>query len=287
MRIDDRTLVARLISQARYEIFPSAGIVERTRSACGPEVPLAVTCSRQQGIDRSVRVATELLELGHDVVPHLAARLVRDRDHLRRLLAGLTAAGARELLAIGGDEPTARGCYESASELLEAVSEISPELRLEVAGYPEGHPGIPEELLWQALAEKASRADAVVTQLCFDAAAVISWQERAQARVGELPVVVGIAGPVEPLRLLRFAGRIGVGQSLGFARKNRGLLRRLANRNRYDPAAVLEPLLPLFRSGTASGLHVYTFNQLAAAMEWRRTQARRARSLPAAQEDRR
>ena len=55
-------------------------------------------------------------------MPHLSARLVRDRGHLEEVLARLSAAGIRELFAPAGDA-TEPGEFQSAADLLEAMGE--------------------------------------------------------------------------------------------------------------------------------------------------------------------
>jgi methylenetetrahydrofolate reductase (NADPH) len=50
-----------------------------------------------------VETAARLRQLGHSVTVHVAARMVRDRDHLDQLLAGMADAGIEDLFLIAGD----------------------------------------------------------------------------------------------------------------------------------------------------------------------------------------
>lgn len=54
-------------------------------------------------------------------MPHLSARLVRDRDHLDEVLARLHDAGVRELFVPAGDATDAAGDFNSAADLLAAM----------------------------------------------------------------------------------------------------------------------------------------------------------------------
>jgi methylenetetrahydrofolate reductase (NADPH) len=144
-----------------------------------------------------------------------------------------------------------------------------------IGGYPEGHPLIAPETLDQVLAEKARLADYVVTQLCFDAGALEAWVTRVRARGIDLPLYVGAPGPIDRRRLLEISMRIGVGPSLRFVRKQRGLTQLFrgptyAARRFYDQSA------PLLRRSDLNivGFHFFTFNELTATVAWQRQHAR-------------
>jgi methylenetetrahydrofolate reductase (NADPH) len=86
-----------------------------------------------------------------------------------------------------------------------------------------------------------------------------------------LPVLLGVPGPVERTKLLAMATKIGVGDSTRFLVKHKGTLTRLAAPGGFTGERFLE------RSATAltrpeanvTGLHVYTFNQVAETERWR------------------
>ena len=163
---------------------------------------------------------------------HLAARMVRDRDHLDRLLADMAEIGVDDAFVIGGDAPHAHGDYSSAVELLPdiAAHPLRPQT-LGIAAYPEGHPAIDERTLAEALERKAPLADYVTTQLCFEADPLLNWIRHARAHGLELPVIVGMPGVVDRRRLMEISMRIGVGPSLRFLRKQHGFFRRLLGRS--------------------------------------------------------
>lgn len=243
---------------ARFEVLPFAGIEEQAAALPRP-IRLAVTCSPMHGPDRGVEVATRLCGSGHSVTVHVAARMVRDRAHLDALLQGMAEACVDDVFLIGGDAERPLGDYASAVELLPVIAEHPQRpARIGIAGYPEGHPHIAGAELEEALRGKSARADYVVTQMCFDPDALQRWTERHSG----LPVFAGMPGKVARRKLLRMSARIGVGPSIDFLRKQRGLRRLLSRRSTadrlYDSLAGLD----------VAGFQFFTFNELAQTWEW-------------------
>jgi len=255
---------------ARFEVLPFPRSLEEAAQL--PEkVRLTITCSPKHGPDRSVEMATQLREMGHQVTVHVAARMVTDRAHLDRILAAMAQAGVDDLFLIGGDADPPLGAYSSAVELLEVVAAHPDRPRaIGIAGYPEGHPAIADEVLEQALADKSRHADYVATQMCFDPDALVAWARRQRARGVTLPVLIGIPGKVSRTKLLELSARIGVGPSLSFLRKQRGIRALLSKGSTADKlyaklaAAVDDPELNI------AGFHIFTFNQLLETWHWQR-----------------
>jgi methylenetetrahydrofolate reductase (NADPH) len=230
----DAHIVTSIGERARFEVLPFARSLEEAAEL--PEkVRLTVTCSPKHGPDRSVDVAAQLREMGHDVTVHIAARMVADRDHLDRILARMAQAGADDLFLIGGDADPPLGAYSSAVELLDIVATHPQRPRaVGIAGYPEGHPAITDEALEQALAHKSRFADYVATQMCFDPDALLAWISRHRENGMTLPVLIGTPGKVSRTKLLELSARIGVGPSLTFLRKQRGIRALLSRGSTAD-----------------------------------------------------
>ena len=135
-----------------------------------------------------------------------------------------------------------------------------------IAGYPEGHPAISDEALWQALQEKSRYADHVVTQVCFDAATTLSWAREMKRRDLDLPIHIGLPGAVSRQKLMRISARIGLGDSARFLRKQQNMLWRFFLPGGYSP----DRLIKRFRGHLGAedtmirGLHIFTFNALEA-----------------------
>jgi methylenetetrahydrofolate reductase (NADPH) len=269
--------------RARFEVLPFGRSEEEAAQLPHP-VRLTVTCSPKHGPDEAVEVAGRLRALGHSVTVHVAARMVRDREHLDSLLSAMADAGADDLFLIGGDADPPLGEYSSAVELIAVVGEHRLRPRtIGIAGYPEGHPKISDDELEQALLEKSRFADYVATQMCFDAAALRDWVLAQRRRGMDLPVLVGLPGKVARHRLLEMSVRIGVGPSLAFVRKQRGLRSLLSRRSTAD--RMYKAVAPMVEDPELNivGFHYFTFNQLIETYEWwQRMQGARRSNEPAA-----
>src|SRR4029079_2858390 len=234
---------------------------------------LCRTCSPKHGLDESIGTATRLRALGHSVTLHLAARMVRGPDHLDELLARMKENGIDDAFVIGGDATPPHGPYASSVELLPIIHDHPRRpVTVGIGGYPARHPLLDDAALTEALAQKAPLADYVTTQLCFDPGAVLRWIEGIRATGIDLPVLAGVPGIVDPTKLLAISMRVGVGPSLSFLRKQRGLrnLLRLSGRSAdrlYDALSSSEEI---------AGFHFYTFNRLRDT--WERHQSKRAGS---------
>ena len=256
------------LDPVRFEVLPFARGLDEAAEL--PEkVRLTVTCSPKHGPDRSVEAAGRLRELGHLVTVHVAARMVRDRRHLDAILTGMADIGADDLFLIGGDADPPHGEYASAVQLIEVVAEHPHRPRtIGIAGYPEGHPAITDEELAQALVHKSRFADYVATQMCFDDKALLDWVRRQRAGGMTLPVLIGTPGKVSRAKLMELSARIGVGPSLAFLRKQRGLRALLSRGSTADKLYdKLAPALDDPELGLA-GFHIFTFNQLLETWRW-------------------
>lgn len=250
------------LSNLRYELLPFAG-AEPEAAASAEPLTLTVTCSPRQGLDNSLEVACRLRRLGHTIVLHLAARMLRGPEHLDNLLEQMAAAGIADVFLIGGDATDAIGPYQSALDLIgELRAHPRAPRSIGLPGYPEGHPLIDDERLAEALAEKAPQADYLTTQICFDSQAVARWLAAVREAGIELPAYVGVPGVVNRRRLLEISARVGVGASISYLRKQHDFRRMLGR-----PLEVTERLTnaTLRLADTDLGIagpHFFTFNRL-------------------------
>jgi methylenetetrahydrofolate reductase (NADPH) len=250
----------------RIEVIPGEGLVERLRAHVPAPAVVTVTCLPHHGPRQAVGVAVDLARAGYTAVPHLAARSVTGRAELAGFVAQCTDAGITDVFVVGGDAADAAGPYGWSGALMEDIADLSGGvLRMGIAVYPEGHPGTAEEELARTLAAKQDLASWCVTQLCFSPDVLRAFPSRLRLDGITLPVWAGIPGPVRISRLLRLAGRIGVGQSLGFLKRSAGgadtgsVVRQLLSSASYDPA----PLVDALHGAGYQGLHLYSFNDLA------------------------
>lgn len=260
------TAMDRFLLGPRYELWPVRGAIDQARSLpAGSIVPVA--CFAAEGLAPTIDLAVALADAGHRPVPHIAARIVTDCGMLEHAIGRLDDAGIDELFVIAGDVAQPVGPYRSAVDLLRDLVDLdggSLRRSVGVAGYPEGHPKIGDEALWEALEAKQELGTAfVVTQMCFDPGAIVAWIAAARERGIELPIHVGLAGSAERRHLVTIAGQTGVGASLRFLSGHAGLAARLFRPGGYSPRHLVESLRPqVGRPGGPTGFNVFTLNRI-------------------------
>ncbi len=234
---------------------------------------VSVTASPTKGLEATVELAGALQAAGFSVVPHLSARMVRDRAHLCDLVAALDGSGVSRAFVVGGDEKEP-GDYEDGLSMLRDLAEIGHRFaQVGIPAYPQGHAFIADAPLLEALRAKSEFADYVTTQLCFDPGAISSWIAARRAEGFTLPVHVGVPGVAEPQKLLALAARIGVADTHRFLAKNVRFVARLVRSGGfYRPDALLEGIAPTVADPRAdiTGFHLYLFNAVEATETWRR-----------------
>jgi methylenetetrahydrofolate reductase (NADPH) len=261
------------LEHPRYEVLPLAGITDDVLAHVPPAVKVTVTVSPNRGLEPTLQLVENLVSNGYNAVPHLSARLVRDRQHLEELMERLEAADVREVFVIAGDARQQAGEFADAAGLLSAMGEFRDRFReIGISGYPESHQFISDETTIEAMFEKEPMATYIVSQITFDAKVIATWIRRVRERGTLLPVWIGVPGVVDNRKLLRTSLRIGLGESARFLRAHRGWLRAFALRGRYMPTELLHELAPSFADPAAriGGIHVYTFNELERTERWRR-----------------
>ncbi len=261
------------LQRPRYEVLPLDGVAEQVLAHLPPDSKVTLTASPSRGLEATLTAAEALARRDYSVVPHLSARLVRDRAHLEEIVARLRAVDVREVFVIAGDARRPAGEYAGAAELLAAMGELRESFaEIGISGYPESHHFISDETTIEAMFAKEPMATYIVSQICFDADVIASWVTRVRDRGTHLPIWIGVPGAVDTRKLMRTSLRIGLGESVRFLRSQHGLLRRFLSPRRYTPTGLLEQLSPTFADPDArvGGIHVYTFNELKETETWRR-----------------
>jgi methylenetetrahydrofolate reductase (NADPH) len=269
------SLTSQLLAESSFEIIPMKTTLEKV-AALPPGCNVSVTASPAKGIDATLDLTIELLERGFKAVPHLSARMIKDRAQLTGLMRRLERSSIDHVFVVGGDADDP-GRFSDALSLLREMTDIGHDFSdVGVTGYPEGHPFISGDLLRQALIDKQRYATYVATQMCFDVPGIESWIRGTRLDGVKLPVKVGIPGVADPVKLIGIAGRIGVGTSVRFLRKNRRAVWRLMFPGAYKPTKLLKKLGDLDPHLGFFGLHIFTFNQIAPTVAWWNDQQRRA-----------
>ena len=268
--------IAALLHAPRWELMPFESY-HRQIDQIPAEQVVTITASPQKGVDPTVDLAIETAEAGtYPVVPHIAARMVRDEEHLSSIATRLLDAGITDIFVPGGDIADPVGPFSSAIQLLEALDALGFHFDdVGITGYPEGHPIISDEVLAEGMAEKQPHATYIVTQICYNPDAVIRWAETIRRSGIDLPVYVGIPGVMNYQKLIGISTKVGVGDSIRFIRKTSGLLemvrRVIGSRGIYYPDELIDGLAPYAADPetTLEGAHLYTFNRVAETAEWR------------------
>ncbi len=270
-----------LLRNARYEVIPAPGTEQAVADFVPAGMTVTVTASPVKGLEPTIELAERLAARGYRVVPHLAARSVTGDRHLAEIVARLTACGVDDVFVAGGDAPHPAGPFDGALALLERLAEMGrPFSRIGITGYPESHPRIHDDVTIQAMWDKRRYASYIVSNVCFDAAALTRWIGRIRARGVTLPLQVGLATPAERARLLRMAAVAGASESARFITRHPGWILRFWAPGGYSPDRLLDraaAALTAPGSGVA-GLHLFTLNQLQQAEQWRRAALRRTGS---------
>lgn len=239
---------------------------------------ISVTFLGNEDLQMRVTAAAAVKRLGFVPVPHISARRLSSQGELEEFLDGLaTEAAPENVFIVGGDPAEPMGPYEDSLSLIKTGLLAQYGFKhVSIGGYPEGHPDINNDQLWQALTDKyqalqeLGMESAIITQFGFDADPIFSWLSELRRRGVDAPVRIGVPGPAGVKRLLNYARRFGVSSSAGIVHKYGFSLTNLLGTagpdrmidelaQRHDPA----------EHGTMM-LHFYTFGGLKTTAEWAR-----------------
>jgi len=267
-----RAAIARIVDDPTFELLPLKNVDDQLQYLpWGARI--SITASPAKGLGATVAFACRVVDGGFRVVPHLSARMVRDRAHLRDIVAALASAEIRRAFVVGGDAETP-GAYPDGLALLRDLAELGrPFDEVGVPCYPEGHASIPDPALLAALREKAAFATYMTTQLCFNPSAIATWVAARRAEGLTLPVEIGVPGVAPIHRLLAISAKIGVRDTGRFLSKNVGLVSRLVRSGGvYRPDGLLAGIAAAAADPAAGirTIHLYTFNQVDTTEAWRR-----------------
>ncbi len=185
---------------------------------------VAVTFLPGSDFAETVATSKKLKNEGMIPMPHFAARSIPNKDALGDYLKRLQdEVGIAHVVALAGAVEKPLGPYDSSMALLETgVFEENGIESIGVAGHPEGSPDISDEELHRALTwkndyAKQSSADLyIVTQFCFEAEPILTWEKRIREAGNELPIHIGIPGLATIKTLLNHARACGIGPSMNF-----------------------------------------------------------------------
>lgn len=177
-------------------------------------------------LDDMVATAARLNAQGYDVMPHFAARIIKDKATLADWIARYQGeADVDQALLLAGGVAKPYGDFESSMQLLETgLFDAAGFKRLHVAGHPEGNKDIDPDgsdknvmdaLRWkQGFSNRTDAKMAMATQFMFESKPVFEWATALKDAGIDIPIHIGIAGPAKLQTLVKFSIACGVGASL-------------------------------------------------------------------------
>lgn len=268
----EKTVLADTVRKAYMEIFPT-NTVEEKLEVLEPGSYVAVTCSPTKGVEETLDMSERLAKRGFKVVPHIAAKAVKDKAHLGEIMAHLNDLPIISIFVPGGDASKPVGDYTKALDLLRDIADFDHRFtEIGVAGHPEGHPAVSDDVLLEELRKKQEHSNYVVTQMCFDADIIGNWVRKIRDYGITLPAWLGLPSVSNRTSLMTTSLRIGVGNSLRYLKNHRNIAVKLLRTKDYRPDDLLIDLAPYLADPELNieGHHIYCFNQVAKAEQWRR-----------------
>jgi methylenetetrahydrofolate reductase (NADPH) len=272
-----RQAIIALVEGASFELSardPLAGEGLREVAPAGRAVYIAFApTDTHHGI---LAAATRLKRAGFAPVPHIAARTLASFTQFNDYLARMAGeAGIDRALVIAGDIERPVGPFATSLELLNTgLFERYGIRRIDIAGYPEGHPRVSRANLAEALTTKCRTIPErgleprVLTQFGFEAAPIIAWLKALRLAGVDVPVRIGLAGPASIATLAKFAVRCGIGNSLRALTGGHTSFARLLVE--ADPGVLVTALAGSAqdRSLGIAGLHIFTFGGVRRTTAW-------------------
>ncbi|WP_176249991.1 methylenetetrahydrofolate reductase [Sulfitobacter sp. HGT1] len=182
-------------------------------------------------IEDMVATAARLNADGFKVMPHMPARIIKDKATLENWIAMYQGeADVKQALLLAGGVTTPHGDFSDSMQLMDTgLFDKHGFERLHIAGHPEGNRDIDTDggrlrvddaLRWkQGFSERTDAKMAIATQFAFDAQPIIEWADSLKHAGIDLPIHIGIAGPAKLQTLIKFAIACGVGPSLKVLQK--------------------------------------------------------------------
>ncbi len=221
--------------------------------------------------------------LGFRPVPHCPARTIGTKSSLEKYLKKITNIGVNKLLCIAGSSNNHAGLIRDNLKDLESYKEtmdvftsgLLEEYGIEeinIAGFPEGNIDDPETDLnvlkkcdW--LNQKNIKSS-IITQWTTDTKQTNQWIMDTKNMTSKIDpenfqIHLGIVGPVNLKRLIRFAEICGVQSEL--------LIKQLETKNNYEPTEYLENLIPetiLHEIVPFDNLHFFPFGGIERLSNW-------------------
>jgi methylenetetrahydrofolate reductase (NADPH) len=278
----ERASFGALLDGYSIEVMPrTAAKIENFREFLPAGMRVYIAHIDGTPIEDMVTTAKRLTDDGYAVMPHVPARLIRDKAMLEDWISRyVNEAGVSQALLLAGGLSSPRGELESSLQLLETgLFGRYGFKRLNVAGHPEGNKDIDKDgttrlvdralKFKQAYSENSDAEMAIVTQFAFDARSIIRWTERIAEAGVTLPIHLGVAGPTKLQTLIKFAISCGVGPSLSVLQRRAMDLSKLLVP--YEPDEFLTEIANYKATHPQSlidEIHVFPLGGIRASADW-------------------
>lgn len=278
----ERASFGALLNGYSIEVMPrTAAKIENFREFLPAGMRVYIAHIDGTPIEDMVSTAKRLTDDGYAVMPHVPARLIRNKAMLEDWISRyVNEAGVSQALLLAGGLTSPRGELESSLQLLETgLFDRYGFKRLHVAGHPEGNKDIDKDgttrlidralKFKQAYSENTDAEMAIVTQFAFDAGSITRWAERIAEAGVTLPIHLGVAGPTKLQTLIKFAISCGVGPSLSVLQRRAMDLSKLLIP--YEPDEFLSEIANYKATHPQSlieQIHVFPLGGVRASADW-------------------
>ncbi|MBZ9694930.1 methylenetetrahydrofolate reductase [Mesorhizobium sp. CO1-1-9] len=279
--IDMTVSLANLLDNFSLEVMPKTlARVADLEGFLPKGTRVYIACLQGTDIADMVAAARRLNASGYAAMPHIPARMIRDKSEFRNWLTRYRdEAGVTEALVLAGGTKS-HGDYSSSMALLETgLFDQFSFRRLHVAGHPERNNDIDPDggdrnvfaaLKWkQDFAKRTDAKMGIVTQFVFDAKPVQSWIEQLRREHIDLPVHIGVAGPARLQALIKYAIACGIGPSMKVLQKRALDVTKLALP--YEPTDLLAGFAHGIAEEVASAIecvHFFPLGGIDPCVEW-------------------
>jgi methylenetetrahydrofolate reductase (NADPH) len=222
--------------------------------------------------DKTLKTVQAIAAAGHEAAPHVSC-VGSTRAGIAEILATYRAnEHIRRVVALRGDLPSGTataGEFRYAAELVRFIRETQgPDWHIEVAAYPEYHPAqrYAARDLQHYVDKVNAGASGAITQFFFNPDAYFHFVEATRRLGAQVPVVAGIMPFHNYAKIAQFAQRDGIDIPRWVALKMEGYLDDAASIRAFGLDVVTQ-LCEKLIAGGVPGIHFYTLNQSALAVE--------------------
>lgn len=265
-----------LFLNSSFEMSPKLSLLERIESF-DESTKFSIVSSHKKGVDATLDFTKYLVDKKRSVIPHLAARSVRDKKHVSEIIGTINDLNIKEVFILGGDNKIPVGIYDSAADFMCDFLKVNKSVeKIRITGYPEGHPAIPLVALNFHLKRKLDIArsygieTSISTQICYDPEVTSSWMEIVMDNLkSRLKFNIGTPIPTTYPNLIKYSLYSGVGPSISFIQKLG--IENAINLANFDTTGFMDSVSRIKFFSEVNSFHFFTFDDLDNAQTLKKT----------------